>query len=91
LNKGLVALYFALVALLVLTGTLGAWVLLTFLSLPRAVRFWKVMSQPKPAEKPANYPIWPLWFVAWAFLATRLAGGLFVLGLALNAIWPVYL
>jgi 1,4-dihydroxy-2-naphthoate octaprenyltransferase len=49
------------------------------------------MSQPKPAEKPANYPIWPLWFVAWAFLATRLAGGLFVLGLALNAIWPVYL
>jgi 1,4-dihydroxy-2-naphthoate octaprenyltransferase len=90
LIQGLIALYFALVAFLVLTGTLGVWVLLTFLALPRAVQVWKVMSQPRPAEKPANYPIWPLWFVAWAFLVTRLAGGLFVLGLVLNAIWPVF-
>jgi 1,4-dihydroxy-2-naphthoate octaprenyltransferase len=90
LNQTLIALYFVLIACLVLTGTLGVWVLLTFLALPRAVKVLKVMSQPKPAERPANYPIWPLWFVAWAFLVTRLAGGLFVLGLVLTAIWPVF-
>jgi 1,4-dihydroxy-2-naphthoate octaprenyltransferase len=90
LNQTLIALFFVLVACLVLTGTLGVWVLLSFLALPRAWKVMKVMGQPKPAEKPENYPIWPLWFVAWAFLVTRLAGGLFVLGLVLNAIFPIF-
>jgi len=91
LNQVLIVSFFVLVACLVLTGTLGAWTLLSFAALPRAWQVMKVMSQPKPAEKPEGYPIWPLWFVAWAFLVTRLAGGLFVLGLVLNAIWPVFL
>jgi hypothetical protein len=32
-----------------------------------------------------------LWFVSWAFLLTRLAGGLFVVGLVANALYPVFL
>lgn len=30
------------------------------------------------------YPVWPLWYVAAAFVLTRGAGALFVLGLVLN-------
>ncbi len=36
-------------------------------------------------------PIWPLWYVAWAFILTRLAGVLFIAGLAANAIYPIFL
>ena len=34
---------------------------------------------------------WPLWFVEYAFIHTRRAGGLFTLGLVLNALLPVEL
>ncbi len=91
LNQTLFVAFFALVLCLVGTGTLGVWSLLTFGALPRCWQVIRVHGQPKPAEKPENYPIWPLWFVAWSFLATRLAGGLFVIGLLLNAFWPIFL
>jgi 1,4-dihydroxy-2-naphthoate octaprenyltransferase len=51
----------------------------------------RVFNQPKPAQAPAGYPLWPLWYVAWAFLVTRRAGGLLVLGLLLDAIFPFHL
>ena len=65
-------------------------VVLVFLAAPRMVKVWRVYAQPKPDRPPENFPIWPLWFVAWAFLFTRLAGGLFIIGLALNAVFPVF-
>ena len=50
----------------------------------------KVFGQPKPAAPPPGYPErgWPLWFVGYAFVHTRRAGGLLTLGLLLNAILP---
>ena len=47
---------------------------------------WGPFSQPKPAEPPENFPIWPLWFAALAFVHTRRAGGLLVLGLIVGVI-----
>jgi len=91
LNQALMVAFFVFVLTLVLTGTLGVWTLLSFGALPKLVQVLKVYNQPKPESPPANYPIWPLWYVAWAFLVTRRAGGLFVLGLVLNAIYPVHL
>ncbi len=91
LNQMLMVSFFVLILCLVLVGALGAWTLLTFLALPRLVQVLRVYQQPKPAERPPNYPIWPLWFVAWAFLLTRMAGGFFVLGLVANAIYPIFL
>jgi 1,4-dihydroxy-2-naphthoate octaprenyltransferase len=79
------------VAILVLAGTLGAWTLLAFLAAPKAWQVIRVFSTPKPAAKPTGYPLWPLWYVAWAFLVTRQAGVFFVLGLVANAIYPVFL
>jgi len=91
LNQFLMVSFFVLVLCLVLTGTLGVWTLLVFGALPKLVGLLKVQGAPRPAEKPANYPLWPLWYVAWAFVFTRLCGGLFVLGLAMNAIYPIFL
>ena len=40
---------------------------------------------------PHSYVGWPLWFVGAAFVHTRRAGGLLVLGLLLNALLPIKL
>jgi 1,4-dihydroxy-2-naphthoate octaprenyltransferase len=80
--------FFASVLCLVLVGTLGVWTLLVFLALPRLWQTLKTYSQPVPESPPPDYPVWPLWYVAWAFTLTRRSGGLFVLGLILNSIFP---
>jgi 1,4-dihydroxy-2-naphthoate octaprenyltransferase len=52
-----------------------------------------VFDQPKPSAPPPGYPErgWPLWFVGYAFVHTRRAGGLLTLGLLLNALLPIAL
>ena len=91
LNQLLMVSFFALVLVLVLTGTLGVWTLAVFAAAPKLRGLLRVQGSPPPAEKPENYPLWPLWYVAWAFVFTRLCGALFVLGLAANTIYPVFL
>ena len=44
---------------------------------------------PKPEQPPENYPVWPLWFVSWAFYHNKRAGLLFVLGLVINLLVPI--
>jgi 1,4-dihydroxy-2-naphthoate octaprenyltransferase len=71
------------VVYLTLTGFFTPVVLLVFLALPALRLALKVYGQPKPADRPAEYPAeaWPLWFVAFAFLHNRRFGLLFLLGL----------
>jgi 1,4-dihydroxy-2-naphthoate octaprenyltransferase len=83
----MIAFYFVVLGM-VAAGTLGVWTLLVVFSLPRLFRVLKIYSQPKPAAPPKNFPVWPLWYVAAAFYLTKLAGGLFILGLVLNLILP---
>jgi 1,4-dihydroxy-2-naphthoate octaprenyltransferase len=90
LNQQLMVSFFVLVLLLVLVGTLGVWTLLSFAALPRMVEVIRVYNRPPPDEPPPNYPLWPLWYVSWAFVLTRRAGGLFVLGLLLDALYPIH-
>ena len=40
-----------------------------------------------PNDPPDEYPLWPLWYVAWAFHFVKLAGLLFTLGLVLDTLW----
>lgn len=87
-NQGLMVLYYAVTLILVLSGTLGAWVLLVVLALPRLREVLKIYNEPKPSEPPENYPVWPLWFVSAAFYHNKLAGVLFVVGLFLNLLLP---
>jgi len=86
LNQVLMVSFYAIVAVLVMRGTLGAGVLLVAFAIPRLLAVLQAFSQPKPAGPPPGYRLWPLWYVSLAFYHNRLAGGLFVLGLALNVL-----
>jgi 1,4-dihydroxy-2-naphthoate octaprenyltransferase len=86
LNQILMIGFYVTVAALAYYGLVGWGVLLVALALPRLFEVLRAYSQPKPEVAPAGYRIWPLWFVALAFHHNRLAGGLFVLGLVLNAV-----
>ncbi len=84
LNMGLMAGFYLVVLTLVLTRAIGPWVLLVVLAAPRLFRVVDIYRKPRPTQPPENYPVWPLWYVSAAFYHNKLAGGLFVLGLALN-------
>jgi 1,4-dihydroxy-2-naphthoate octaprenyltransferase len=74
-----------------LVGFIGPWVALVVLGIPRLIEVLRIFSKPRPAEPPPHYPTWPLWFVGAAFVHTRRAGALLILGLLLNAILPLRL
>jgi 1,4-dihydroxy-2-naphthoate polyprenyltransferase len=53
-----------------------------------------VLTKPRPAEAPAGYPIWPLWFSTFSFAHNRWFGNLFILGVivdtAIRLIFPAF-
>lgn len=91
INMALMVAFYLIVAALVLTGALGVWVLLVFLAVPRLKTALETYSEPKPAQPPENYPVWPLWFVSAAFYHNKRAGLLFVIGLVFNLLVPLSL
>jgi 1,4-dihydroxy-2-naphthoate octaprenyltransferase len=82
----LVAFYAGVVAL-VAARALPWPALLVVLAIPRAVSAIRSFNQPKPTEAPPDNPVWPLWWAPIAFLHTRRAGGLLLLGLLAWSIW----
>jgi 1,4-dihydroxy-2-naphthoate octaprenyltransferase len=54
--------------------------------LPTAWKVTGALRAPKPAEPPAGFPVWPLWFAAICFVHTSRAGALLVLGLTASAL-----
>ncbi len=91
LNMGLMILFYVVITALVVAAGLGIWLLLVFVAVPRLAEVLKAYRQPRPLEPPPDYPVWPLWYVSLAFHHNKLAGAMFVLGLALNLIFPVSL
>jgi len=87
----LMTAFYPIVVGAVLVGWIGPWVLLVLLGLPRLVTVLRTFSAPRPQSPPQSYVGWPLWFVGYAFVHTRRAGGLLVLGLLLNALFPLEL
>ncbi|MEP7158767.1 MAG: prenyltransferase [Chloroflexota bacterium] len=85
--------FYPFIALAVLAGWVGPWVLLAALAIPELIRALRFFNKPKPDAPPAWYPKrgWPLWFVGFAFRHVRLAGFLMTLGLVLNVLIPVRL
>ncbi len=82
---GMMALMYLLVVYLVLTGYFSWVMLLVFVGLKNIPAVWAMFKNPKPAERPANYPAdaWPLWFVGMAFQHNRLYGLMLLVGLIL--------
>ena len=71
-----------------LVGWIGPFVMLVVLGIPMLLQVLRQFSVPRPETPPQSYVGWPLWFVGGAFLHTRRAGGLLIVGLLLNAILP---
>jgi len=71
-----------------LVGWIGPFVLVVVLGVPMLWQVLRQFSQPRPDAPPDSYVGWPLWFVGGAFLHTRRAGALLMLGLVLNAVLP---
>jgi 1,4-dihydroxy-2-naphthoate octaprenyltransferase len=78
--------FYLLIAVLVPAGAIPAYAMITFLALPRLMQVWKAYTEPRPAEPPKGYPVWPLWYAPVAFVHARRAGALLLLGLAAAAI-----
>jgi len=85
-TQAMMVAFYALIPVLVLTGTLPWPSLLAFGALPRLRQVWTQFDAPRPDEPPAKWPIWPLWFAPLAFVHTRRAGGLFLLGLLIGVL-----
>ncbi len=81
----MMAAFYLLVALAVALHAMPWPALLVVLAVPRLWKIWPQFRCPPPDEPPPNYPVWPLWYAALAFLHVRQAGALLVLGLAIGA------
>jgi 1,4-dihydroxy-2-naphthoate octaprenyltransferase len=81
LTQAMAVAYYVGVVGLVALGELPWPALLTLGGLPLLVSLIRAFAKPVPAEPPPDYPVWPLWWAAIAFVHTRRAGGLLLLGL----------
>jgi 1,4-dihydroxy-2-naphthoate octaprenyltransferase len=81
---GLMVGFYLLVAVAVAVGAMPWPALLVLLAIPRLVKLWPHFRRPPPEQPPAGFPVWPLWYAALAWLHTRQAGALLVIGLAIG-------
>ncbi len=88
LNRAVLVLMYVLTAVAVALGALSPLLAVVLFALPRALRALRVMSSAAPAEPPAGYVGWPLWYHRVCLVHNRAFGWLFILGVAAGAIWP---
>jgi 1,4-dihydroxy-2-naphthoate polyprenyltransferase len=86
LNRAAVVGMYVVVAIGVAVGALTPFVLVVLFAAPRALHALRVMSAPAPAEPPAGYVGWPLWYHRVCLVHNRAFGWRYVLGLAAGAL-----
>ncbi|MDQ1373744.1 MAG: 1,4-dihydroxy-2-naphthoate polyprenyltransferase [Actinomycetota bacterium] len=89
LTQAMMAGFYVTVVVAVAVGALPWPALLALGALPALRKVWQAFGRPRPERPPRNFPVWPLWFAPIAFLHTRRAGALLVLGLAVAAVFGV--
>ena len=102
LSRNLVLVMMALQYLLPIAGVLFlpkyySWIMLLVLLTPLLLKkqerqmILTIFTHPRPAEMPEGAKnFWPLWYVAAAFIHTRVYGGMFVLAMILQTVlWKV--
>lgn len=90
LTQGMMVAYYLGVTGLVIAKALPWPALVTLLAVPMLIKSLQAFNQPKPAEPPPDFPVWPLWWAPIAFLHTRRAGGLLILGLFAWALYKAF-
>lgn len=88
-TQGLMAGFYVTTLAAVVAGAMPWPALVVAAALPTLARAWSALDRPRPTEPPPDFPVWPLWFAAVAFLHTRRAGLLLVVGLAAAAVADV--
>ncbi|MEY2566289.1 MAG: 1,4-dihydroxy-2-naphthoate polyprenyltransferase [Actinomycetota bacterium] len=88
-TQAMMASFYATVVVAVAIGALPWPSLLALGALPALRKVWQAFGRPRPERPPRNFPVWPLWFAPIAFLHTRRAGALLVLGLAVAAVFRI--
>lgn len=87
LTLGMMSAFYVVTVGLVIVGALPVPALLALLALPRLRQAWPYLRRPRPQRPPPDFPVWPLWYAAVAFVHTRRAGALLVAGLLVGAIF----
>jgi 1,4-dihydroxy-2-naphthoate octaprenyltransferase len=88
LNRATVVGMYLFVIVGIAMGAITPFALLVLIAAPRALRAVRVMSEPAPAEAPAGYVGWPLWYHRVCLVHNRAFGWLYILGLAAGAVFP---
>jgi len=87
---GMMILPYLLVFQQIATGGFSLLMLVTLLAIPRLRQLMPAFLQPKPAERPEDFPEgqggWPLYFAPIAFWYNRTFGSFFILGLIADII-----
>jgi 1,4-dihydroxy-2-naphthoate polyprenyltransferase len=79
--------FYVVTVVLVVVGALPIPALVALLALPRLRQAWPYLRRPRPDRPPPDFPVWPLWYAAAAFVHTRRAGALLVAGLLMGAVF----
>jgi 1,4-dihydroxy-2-naphthoate octaprenyltransferase len=86
-RSAVIGMYLVVVAG-VLLGALTPFALLVIIAAPRALNAVRVLSAPAPDGPPEGYVGWPLWYHRVCLVHNRAFGWLYILGLAVGAIFP---
>lgn len=79
---------YGVIVYLVVQGYFSTFILLPLFALQRAFYAVAVLSKPRPDGPPEGFEaFWPTWFSGFSFYHNRLFGGLFVLGVLLDALF----
>ncbi len=89
--KALILIAYLAVVGLVVTRFLPVWSLVSILALPQANQLFRVLSSPKPKERPPEAIMWPIWYLGYVFGHNRRFGALYVLGLLLGVLFPLFI
>ncbi len=86
-----IVIAYAITIYLVITGYFSTFMLLILFAIQRAFYAIAVLTKPRPEGPPAGFEVfWPTWFSGFAFYHNRMFGGLFVLGVFLDAIAHIF-
>jgi 1,4-dihydroxy-2-naphthoate octaprenyltransferase len=89
LTQAMMVGFYAVIVVAVAVGALPWPALAALAALPALRKVWAAFDNPRPERPPRNFPVWPLWFAPIAFLHTRRAGALLLLGLLVAAIFGI--
>ncbi len=86
-NIASIVVAYAVVIYLVVVGYFSVFMLLVLFAAQRAFYAIAVLSKPRPEGPPKDFEaFWPTWFSGFCFYHNRMFGGLFILGVLLDAL-----